>query len=109
MEASMQPSTQADEEIREVLQQAQRRLPSAKEVDFFAKYGYPMGQDPPQQQQPPQQQSRPAAKGAKLKSFDRCALQHGMCTVMLHQLPMWVGAVTIVGVTDHLVLPQRVH
>ena len=109
MEASMQPSTQADEEIREVLQQAQRRLPSAKEVDFFAKYGYPMGQDPPQQQQPPQQQSRPAAKGAKLKSFDRCALQHGMCTVMLHLVPMWVGAVTIVGVTDHLVLPQRVH
>jgi hypothetical protein len=72
MEASMQPSTQADEEIREVLQQAQRRLPSAKEVEFFAKYGYPMGQDPPQQQQPqPQQQSRPAAKGTKLKSFDR--------------------------------------
>ena len=79
----MQPSTQADEEIREVLQQAQRRLPSQKEVDFFAKYGYPMGQDPPQQQAPPPQQSRPAAKGTKLKSFDRCVPPKRMCMLML--------------------------
>ena len=95
----MQPSTQADEEIREVLQQAQRRLPSAKEVDFFAKYGYPMGQDPPQQQQPPQpQQSRPAAKGTKLKSFDRCVLRPHMWMALLDQLLMLHEAVRTLGV-----------
>lgn len=50
----------------QVLRQAQARLPSQREVEFFMKNGYPMGQEPPQKKA-----QQPAANDPKLKSFDR--------------------------------------
>jgi len=38
-EAAMRMSPQTDEQIQEVLKKAQTRLPSQKEIEFFAKHG----------------------------------------------------------------------